>query len=411
LPPPEARIAFAGLKKRVVDAYAQRPDRFELNDSDFVDAVARLQARGVLDDDFRCQAHLVPRDFPASTAINGPLVTHLQLTLQCNLECPHCYVPVTKKAPPGEIGLEHIDALFSDLSRMGAPVVVMAGGEPLLRRDLPEILELVKENAMDAWLCTNATLIKGEMAELLAGAGLRGISVSLDGGNAEKHDRLRGIGRFEKALEGTRRLIDAGSDIVELRVTVTGHNKDTLADLAPVATELGVKKVVFKPFRKTGVASSEPWVFISRGEYLEAIERVHALWPQDAVPMDTGDGIPRRMPDWTGVIPAFGCVGGNTSVTVTNDGRITGCGPVQSPADWNLKTHSFLQAWHHAPTLGEWRHLEGNATCSACGNYQTCGGGCRARALGKGWGMNEPDPWSHCSLEGQGGSKSALPVL
>ncbi len=396
LPAGLAALLVASTGESALDVHARTPHALGLDDAGFAELVVRLQQAGMLDERFRCPAHVIDED-RAHGGLVGPLVTHLQLTIACNLRCEHCYVDVMARPGPDELSSAEVLSLFAELERCGSPVLVLAGGEPLLRRDLPELLAGLARYSLDAWLCTNATLLHDDVAGLLASSALRGVSISLDGPDAESHERLRGKGRFEHALRGIRALVAAGQDDVQLRVTVTPHNAERLAAFAPLARELGVHKVVFKPFRQSGAASGAETLTLARSPYLRAIHAARSAWPDDGVPADFGDGMPQRPPAWTGIIPAFGCVGGTTSVSILPDGRVVGCGSVLSADDWRLREHGFARSWREAPGVTLWRSFAGNDGCRACGNFSRCGGGCRARAVGAGLSVNASDPWAYCS--------------
>lgn len=396
LPPHHTRLLVNACRESILDVYARNPAATGYTDQQFVELVVRWQQAGWLDRNFRCNARVIPRTSPPGV-LSGPLVTHLQLTHGCNLRCTHCYVSITPKPAPDELTTEMLLRLFSDLHDLGSPVLIVAGGEPMIRRDFWTLTDALSQYEIDAWLCTNATLIHREEAERLAQSAFRGISVSLDGPNASIHDSIRGNKRFDHACRGIKNLVDAGSSDVTIRVTVSSENVDSLLDFAPLATELGVSKIVFKAFRKTGEASNQHHLEVERSRYLEAVKIASEQWPPNACPAEFGDGIPNRPPDWTRIIPAFGCVGGTVSVTVNAKGRVVGCGPVESNDDWFLQKHSFRDCWQKAPSIQRWRELEGNDSCFGCLKFKVCGGGCRARALAVGRGMNGTDPWSFCA--------------
>lgn len=410
----EARLLLAATEGSVVDAYARAPTAWGVDEDRFAALVAGWRADGLLDDAWRCRARVVDEE-RAPGALVGPLVTHVQLTRACNLTCRHCYVDVTPKPTPDETTTDDVLGLFADLERLGAPVVVLAGGEPLIRRDLPTLLDGLARHRLDAWLCTNATIVDEARAEMLAASPLRGVSASLDGADAATHDALRGDGRFAHALRGVRRLVDAGCPDVQLRVTATRANAGALAALAPIARDLGVHKVVVKPFRQSGHAIEAAELLIDRVAYRRAVDAARAAWPDD-VPVDFGDGMPQRPAAWTRIIPAFGCVGGTTSVSVLHDGTVTGCGSVLGADEWTLRAHGFARAWREAPGVTRWRAFAGNDECRACGNFAACGGGCRARAVGAGLGVDDPDPWARCSedderMRARASRRGALRVL
>ena len=114
-------------------------------------------------------------------------------------------------------------ALLTDLAAFGCPVILFSGGEPLMRRDLPELLELAVDKGMRAVISTNGTLITKEKARIFSKIGLSYVGVSLDGVHAT-HDHFRGVeGAFDAAMRGIANCQDEGIK-VGVRFTITGEN-------------------------------------------------------------------------------------------------------------------------------------------------------------------------------------------
>lgn len=413
VPKAGARLLAAATRRSVMELYAEDPARWNLPLDVFLREAVIWRRAGMLDEHDRCRATVI-RGAPMGGELLGPLVTNVQLTRACNLECDHCFVDVWHKRDPNELSLAQIDSLFGELASVGAPIVILAGGEPMMRPDFWEIADLAGRHGLDAALCSNATLIRDDNAARLVASPIRWYSISLDGPDAETHDRLRGAGRFDHAVRGLRALLAAGADDVKIRVTVTAENAHTLVRFADIARELGVHKVVMKPFRHTADASGAPpdQLYISRRRYNEATDRAQQEWPADAPPLDVDDGLPQGPEEWTGVIPRFGCVGGTTHASVIYDGRVVACDAVHEPDDWTLHHRSFLECWRGAPTIQKWRALDGNDDCnSACDNGPKCRGGCRARSLGLGGSFDDPDPWSYCEEPGTPRVRNVHPAL
>jgi len=164
------------------------------------------------------------------------------LTRRCNLYCAHCYADATDKPQPGEMTTAEGKRLIDDLADFGVPVLLLSGGEPLLREDLFELTAYAAGKRIRCVLSTNGTLITPEVARQIKEAGFSYVGVSLDG-VGRVHDKIRGKkGAFEEALQGIRRCRDAGIP-VGLRFTVHAMNVAELPAVFDLAEEEEIPRV------------------------------------------------------------------------------------------------------------------------------------------------------------------------
>jgi len=145
------------------------------------------------------------------------------MTRRCNLKCIHCYSSSRNIPYRDEMTTEEGKALIADLAAFGSPVILFSGGEPLIRRDLPELAQYAVDRGMRAVISTNGTLLTRERIRVFREIGLSYIGVSLDG-LEETHDFFRGVpGTFVRTMRGIRAARDAGIK-VGVRFTVNRHN-------------------------------------------------------------------------------------------------------------------------------------------------------------------------------------------
>lgn len=145
------------------------------------------------------------------------------MTRRCNLKCVHCYSNSENRAYPDELTTAEAKAMIDDLAAFGSPVLLFSGGEPLMRPDLPELLQYTVRRGMRAVISTNGTLINAEKAAVFQKIGLSYVGISLDGMEAA-HDRFRGMtGAFRAAMTGLRHCREAGLK-VGVRFTINRHN-------------------------------------------------------------------------------------------------------------------------------------------------------------------------------------------
>ncbi len=165
-------------------------------------------------------------------------------TRACNLRCVHCYSESAGPADADEMTTDEGRAMLEDLAAFGVPVVLFSGGEPLMRPDLPALVERAVGLGMRAVISTNGTLIDETRAARLAGLGLSYVGVSLDG-VGEVNDRFRGFdGAFDRAIRGVRICRAAGLK-VGLRFTITRRNVQEVPRLFGLVRDEDIPRVCF----------------------------------------------------------------------------------------------------------------------------------------------------------------------
>ncbi|MGD8880796.1 MAG: 12,18-didecarboxysiroheme deacetylase [Desulfobacterales bacterium] len=166
------------------------------------------------------------------------------VTRRCNLKCVHCYAHAKDMDYNNEMSTHQGKELIDDLARFGAPVILFSGGEPLVRKDLPELAGYAVEKGMRAVISTNGTLITSKTARILKDIGLSYVGISLDG-MQEINDRFRGIkGAFQSALQGIRNCQDAGIK-VGLRFTINKFNVNEIPHIFRLIEEMDIPRVCF----------------------------------------------------------------------------------------------------------------------------------------------------------------------
>ena len=166
------------------------------------------------------------------------------ITRRCNLKCVHCYAHAKDQVFDNELTTEEGKNLIDDLSQFKVPVLLLSGGEPTIRKDLPELAAYAIEKGMRAVISTNGTLITQQMARVLKDIGLSYVGISLDG--MEKiHDRFRGVkGAFRAALEGIKNCQDAGIK-VGLRFTINKFNVDEIENIFNLLEDMDIPRACF----------------------------------------------------------------------------------------------------------------------------------------------------------------------
>lgn len=170
----------------------------------------------------------------------GPVVIW-NLVRRCNLTCRHCYAVSADRDFPGELAEQDIYAVMEDLRAFSVSVLVLSGGEPLLRPDLVRISRRAKAMGFYVGLSSNGTLIDETNIEDIASVGYDYVGVSVDG-LRETHDRFRRqAGAFDAAMRGIRLCRQRGIK-VGLRFTLTQENATELAGVLALMSSEGSDK-------------------------------------------------------------------------------------------------------------------------------------------------------------------------
>ena len=166
------------------------------------------------------------------------------ITRKCNLKCVHCYAQAKDRTFENELSTKEGKKLLDDLAQFGVPVILFSGGEPTIRKDLPELAAYAVEKGMRAVISTNGTLISQKMAQTLKEIGLSYVGISLDG-MEEINDRFRGVkGAYKSALDGIKNCKEAGIK-VGLRFTINKFNAAEIPAIFELLEDMDIPRACF----------------------------------------------------------------------------------------------------------------------------------------------------------------------
>ncbi len=164
------------------------------------------------------------------------------ITQSCNLECAHCYYSAVLGKDPETLSIETIFKIVDDFAKAKVPVVLLSGGEPLLRKDLLEIALYISSKGINPVLSTNGTLIKSvEQARELKEHGINYVGISIDGLEERHNLQRKKRGFFDRTFNGIKSS-RGGVLRFSMRFTVTAANIDDLPEVLDLASELKVQR-------------------------------------------------------------------------------------------------------------------------------------------------------------------------
>lgn len=180
------------------------------------------------------------------------------ITDRCNLACPHCYSSA-KKSAPDELSTQECKEIIDVLSEVGLGTIGWTGGEPLLRKDLEELMLYAREKGnITSGITTNGIPLTRKRAESLKKVGLRSLQISLDGSTAEKNHKIRGarVEDFERIIASIRYCLELDLPVF-LAMVISRATLDDVMDYISMARKLGVQSIRFCGYVPRGYAARD----------------------------------------------------------------------------------------------------------------------------------------------------------
>jgi radical SAM protein with 4Fe4S-binding SPASM domain len=345
-----------------------------------------------------------------TAAFARPYVVSWNLTYRCNLACEHCYLdagPGKVRTPAfadrSELSTEQCYRVIDEIAAFAPEcVTILTGGEPLLRRDIVEIIRYGVAKGLWVVVGTNGVKITENLARILQAEGVRGLALSLDALDPERHDGFRRVkGAWENTVEGAKILTRVGLPFI-VQTTVGAHNRQELAEIAAFAhDELGARVwnlyFLVPSGRGAFVSDLGPTEYDQVLGELAGIQRtwaskmlVNAKCAPHFVRTLLSADSPAPFPkSFTG--GAGGCPAGTHYLGIRPNGDVTPC-PYLPLFAGNLGDTGLREIWDTSDLFTRIRqrdHLGGR--CAPC-ELKTLCGGCRARAYGMTGDVMAEDP-------------------
>lgn len=320
-----------------------------------------------------------------------------EITRRCNLKCVHCRSSsqLEAKGHP-DFSLEEAKRVLDDIASFASPVVVLSGGEPLLRPDLFDIAAYGSAKGLRMCLATNGTLVNQEICEKIKAAPIRMVSLSLDGASAEVHDDFRcQPGAFAGTINAAR-LFRENSIPFLINSSFTRRNQAEIPRIYALAKELGATAWYMFMIVPTGRGEEIMDELIAPEDYEKLLEWHYEMekGEKDLLVRPTcapnyyrvvlqkareqGDDFQRRSLQFsTG--GAKGCLAGQLISLIDVDGNVLPCSYFPLAAG-NIREKSFKEIWQRSELFHDLRNFKAyKGRCGSCEYVNVCGG-CRARA-------------------------------
>lgn len=325
-----------------------------------------------------------------------PMALVAELTYRCPLKCPYCSNPLELSRFRTELDTATWKRVLSEAAALGVIQVHFSGGEPLVRRDLAELVAHARQCDLYSHLSTGGTLADESALQALHDAGLDAIQISVQDSRAETNDWLAGTTSFEKKTKAIAVAKRLGFPIT-LNVVVHRHNLDHLAEIITWAAAQCVDRLELAHVQYTG------WAFRNRAALLpirEQAEQAEAI--VERARAESAMEIVHVLPDYFQQYPKACLQGwGRVFLTVAPDGAVLPCQTARDIAGLefpNVMRESLHDIWFQAPVFQRFRGEEWMPEpCRSCERRSVDFGGCRCQAFLLTGDASATDPVCHLS--------------
>ena len=318
-----------------------------------------------------------------------------EVTRSCNLNCVHCRAGAERGPYPGELTTEKCLEILGQISEVEKPIVILTGGEPLLRKDIFDLAKSGTQIGLRMVMATNGTLLTPGIVEKLKSSGIKRVSVSIDGADEYHHDQFRKVpGTFKRAVAGIELLKKGGVEF-QINTTVTRHNLHKVRDILLMAVDMGAAAHHLFLLVPTGRAREMVSQEIDALEYEELLRWFYQMREKTPLHLkatcaphyyrilrEEAHAKGEKVDYTTYGLDAVtrGCLGGTSFCFISHDGIVQPCGYLEVNCG-DLKGSTFGSVWRDSEIFHQLRDFSAyKEKCGRCEYLRFCGG-CRARAF------------------------------
>jgi radical SAM protein with 4Fe4S-binding SPASM domain len=323
---------------------------------------------------------------PLPGALSAPLKLFVSVSNRCNLTCSHC---MSDSSPAGrtEPTTDELLTLIHEAGELGVFLIVVGGGEPLMRHDIWTLVGAMRDEGMGVSLTTNGTIVRPRDLRAFKRHDVR-VNVSIDG--AEKnHDRIRGReGSFQRTIQGIRTMLSAGIRPT-IRFTLMNSNLEDVDAVLDLCNDLGVPVKARRAKPSGRVIGTTDIITEGTPAYLDAVVKLNKAdhcGVEDLMNVEAGAKEPLLLSE-------NDCGAGTRIMFVDEDGTVSPCtflGRSFEAGQWT--PGSLGDFWANAPAFHQMRNLPENKTCGSCSRHSTCHAECPAMRLHVNGSLDGDDP-------------------
>ena len=214
----------------------------------------------------------------------APITIVWNFTNKCNLNCLHCHQDSSPASSSPELTTSQAFKVVDNMSNAGVAILTFSGGEPLLRKDIYDVIKRANDCGILCTIASNGIMITPEVAIRLAKAGIRRVEIGLDGAKPETHDYLRNKpGSFKATIQGIKNCAALGFEELATTTTLYSKNVNELEEIIDLAEKIGATRFYLNRLIPAGRGYDAMYLDANPMDKIKALEAIYKKFHESIV--------------------------------------------------------------------------------------------------------------------------------
>jgi len=320
--------------------------------------------------------------------LSAPLEVSCEVTSACNAKCMHCLASSAHNQR--DLTTHEWEKIIDEIAQINVFSVLLTGGEPLLRKDLEQLVKKCASKGIITGVSTNGYLLSESRIESLSSAGVAGFAISLDGIDAETHDTFRGVkGLYHKVMDAITILVGRKIECSVL-ISINKMNITQIIDMVQFLDNMGVSQIPLLRFKLLGRAQENSWLEPDAQDYIRLLKEVSKVEKELSNALILYPDLPMKFFEKSIGVDVYEqlrkegkvevCGAGIISCTLGPSGDIKPCDVSGDVSLGNIKEAPLKDIWDNSEVFKKLRTLgkKNQKPCNACTFNEVCLTGCKA---------------------------------
>ena len=331
-----------------------------------------------------------------------------EITFACNMNCIHCGTSAGK-ARSDELTTDESLSLIDELTDLGAEMITLSGGEPLLRKDWKLLAQRIRDNGAKSYLISNGYAITEEVVDEFERLRFDNVGISLDG-TEKTHNFIRRREKSWRRVVNAMKMMSENGNISFCAVTcVSNINLDELDEIRNILIDCGCPVWRIQMTTSTGRMREYPDSVLTLDKYPKMVDKLLEFKKDNLIKVDVGENIGYfgcKGAELIDGAPYLGCYAGTRVAGICSNGNVKGCLSMQEEfVEGNIRDSSFTEIWNNPDGFAynrKFTRQTAEGLCRDCKYLPLCRGGCATTSVSA-TGCRANNPYCMYQIERQQG--------